>query len=96
MFGHLLASPDLLGLVPYSVEAAGIGLEQRPGSEVAQVQHGHELCGDAAGGQISDVAIASYLAKYATKSTEAVGMPPGRITADNAEIYATLAPIRDG
>ncbi len=40
------------------------------------------------GGQISDVAVASYLAKYATKSTEAVGVPPGRITADNAKIYA--------
>ncbi len=41
------------------------------------------------GGQISDVAVASYLAKYATKSTEPVGVPPGRITADNASIYAT-------
>jgi hypothetical protein len=40
------------------------------------------------GGQISDVAVASYLAKYATKSTEPVGMPPGRITADNATAYA--------
>ena len=35
-------------------------------------------------GQITDVAVASYLAKYATKSTEPVGVPPGRITADNA------------
>jgi hypothetical protein len=41
------------------------------------------------GGQISDVAVASYLAKYATKSTEPVGVPPGRITADNAHVYAT-------
>jgi hypothetical protein len=40
-------------------------------------------------GQISDVAVASYLAKYATKSTEPVGVPPGRITADNASVYAT-------
>ena len=37
----------------------------------------------------SDVAVASYLAKYATKSTEPVGVPPGRITADNASTYAT-------
>jgi hypothetical protein len=43
------------------------------------------LTGD---GQISDVAVASYLAKYATKSTEPVGVPPGRITADNAHAYA--------
>ena len=41
------------------------------------------------GGQISDVAVASYLAKYATKSTEPVGVPPGRITAENASAYAT-------
>src|SRR5262249_35643965 len=46
------------------------------------------LTGD---GQISDVAVASYLAKYATKSTEPVGMPPGRITADNASAYANLS-----
>jgi hypothetical protein len=43
------------------------------------------LTGD---GQISDVAVASYLAKYATKSTEPVGVPPGRITAENAHAYA--------
>jgi hypothetical protein len=40
------------------------------------------------GGQITDVAVASYLAKYATKSTEPVGVLPGRITADNAAAYA--------
>jgi hypothetical protein len=40
-------------------------------------------------GQITDVAVASYLAKYATKSTEPVGVPPGRITADNARDYAS-------
>jgi hypothetical protein len=32
-------------------------------------------------GDVTDVAVASYLAKYATKSTEPVGMLPGRITA---------------
>jgi hypothetical protein len=40
------------------------------------------------GGQISDVAVASYLAKYATKSTEPVGVPPSRISAENAHVYA--------
>jgi hypothetical protein len=44
------------------------------------------LTGD---GEITDTAVASYLAKYATKSTEPVGMLPGRITADNASIYAS-------
>jgi hypothetical protein len=39
-------------------------------------------------GQISDVAVASYLAKYATKSTEPVGMPPGKLTGENAKIWA--------
>jgi len=39
-------------------------------------------------GEITDVAVASYLAKYATKSTEPAGIPPGRITAANASIYA--------
>ncbi len=43
------------------------------------------LTGD---GEITDVAVASYLAKYATKSTELVGVPPGRITAQTARIYA--------
>lgn len=39
-------------------------------------------------GQITDIAVASYLAKYATKSTEPVGVPPARITADTARLYA--------
>jgi hypothetical protein len=39
-------------------------------------------------GQITDVAVASYLAKYATKSTEPAGVPPGRITKDTASLYA--------
>jgi Replication initiator protein, pSAM2 len=39
-------------------------------------------------GEITDAAVASYLAKYATKSTEPVGVLPGRITAANASIYA--------
>jgi len=40
-------------------------------------------------GQITDTAVASYLAKYATKSTEPVGVLPGKITADNAHAYAS-------
>jgi hypothetical protein len=40
-------------------------------------------------GEITDIAVASYLAKYATKSTEPVGVPPARITADTASLYAT-------
>jgi hypothetical protein len=40
------------------------------------------------GGEVTDTKVASYLAKYATKSTEPVGVPPGRITAKNACIYA--------
>jgi hypothetical protein len=39
-------------------------------------------------GEVTDVAVASYLAKYATKSTESAGVPPGRITKDNASVYA--------
>jgi hypothetical protein len=39
-------------------------------------------------GQITDVAVASYLAKYATKSTESVGVLPAKITAANAQVYA--------
>jgi replication initiator protein RepSA len=45
-----------------------------------------QLTGD---GEITDVAVASYLAKYATKSTEPVGALAGRITAENAHIYTT-------
>jgi hypothetical protein len=46
------------------------------------------LTGD---GQITDVAVASYLAKYATKSTEPVGVLPAKITPANAPAYANPA-----
>jgi hypothetical protein len=39
-------------------------------------------------GEITDTKVAGYLAKYATKSTEPVGVLSGRITAANATIYA--------
>jgi hypothetical protein len=40
------------------------------------------------GGEVTDTKVAAYLAKYATKSTEPIGVPPGRITAKNASTYA--------
>lgn len=40
-----------------------------------------------ADGQVPNIAVASYLAKYATKSTEAVGTIACRITADNLPFY---------
>ena len=40
------------------------------------------------GGEVTDTKVAAYLAKYATKSTEPIGVPPGRITAKNASVYA--------
>jgi len=40
-------------------------------------------------GEITDTAVASYLAKYATKSTEAVGPVAVRITAGNLHAYAS-------
>jgi hypothetical protein len=43
------------------------------------------LTGD---GEVTDTKVAGYLAKYATKSTEPVGVLPGRITAQNASLYA--------
>jgi hypothetical protein len=42
-------------------------------------------------GQITDVAVASYLAKYATKSTEAVGQLAVRITPENLRLYGNPA-----
>jgi hypothetical protein len=39
-------------------------------------------------GEITPTTVARYLAKYATKSTEPAGMPPGRVTAENASLYA--------
>jgi Replication initiator protein, pSAM2 len=45
----------------------------------------------AADGQITDIAVASYLAKYATKSTEPVGALLERVTTENASIYANPA-----
>jgi hypothetical protein len=38
-------------------------------------------------GQITDTKVASYLAKYATKSTEAIGAASTRVTAANIAIY---------
>jgi hypothetical protein len=38
-------------------------------------------------GEVTDVAVASYLAKYATKSTEAVGPLTVRITRENLRVY---------
>ncbi len=38
-------------------------------------------------GQVTDTAVASYLAKYATKSTEAIGAGTARITAATLAIY---------
>lgn len=40
-------------------------------------------------GEITDAAVASYLAKYATKSTEAVGPVAVRITLGNLHAYAS-------
>ncbi|HEY9475923.1 MAG TPA: replication initiator, partial [Mycobacteriales bacterium] len=45
----------------------------------------------ATGGQITDGAVAGYLAKYATKSTEATGHISQRITADTVDLYANLS-----
>jgi hypothetical protein len=42
-------------------------------------------------GEVTDVAVASYLAKYATKSTEAVGPLAVRITAGNLRLYGNPA-----
>jgi hypothetical protein len=46
------------------------------------------LTGD---GEVTDVAVASYLAKYATKSTEAVGSLAVRITVGNLRLYGNPA-----
>jgi hypothetical protein len=43
------------------------------------------------GAEVTDTKVAAYLAKYATKSTEPVGVPPGRITASNVSVYADPA-----
>ena len=45
----------------------------------------------AASGQLANVAVASYLAKYATKSTEAIGAVNCRITADSVSYYGNPA-----
>src|SRR5215472_6454950 len=43
MASHFLAVPGLSGLVPYAVETAGVGLEQRAGAEMSQVQDWGEV-----------------------------------------------------
>jgi len=42
-----------------------------------------------AAGELTDTAVASYLAKYATKTTEAVGTIPVRISDGNLKIYGS-------
>jgi len=42
-----------------------------------------------AAGEVSDTAVASYLAKYSTKSTEAVGAVSVRITSGNLRLYGS-------
>ncbi len=42
-----------------------------------------------AAGEVTDVAVASYLAKYATKTTEAIGTIPVRISDGNLRIYGS-------
>jgi hypothetical protein len=39
-------------------------------------------------GNITDLAVASYLAKYSTKGTEVTGHASARITPDNLDLYA--------
>jgi hypothetical protein len=41
-------------------------------------------------GAITDVAVAGYLAKYATKATETTGHISGRLTSDTVGYYATM------
>ncbi len=40
-------------------------------------------------GDVTDLAVASYLAKYSTKGTEVTGHASARITADNLDLYAS-------
>jgi hypothetical protein len=39
-------------------------------------------------GTVTDLAVASYLAKYSTKGTEVTGHASARITADTLDLYA--------
>ena len=48
-------------------------------------------------GTVTDLAVASYLAKYSTKGTEATGHASTRITTDTIDLYANpKAPIPNG
>jgi hypothetical protein len=59
------------------------------GSADDDVATGHDSVDESRGSPwVTEVAVASYLAKYATKSTEPARVPPGRITKDNARLYA--------
>ena len=42
-------------------------------------------------GDVTDLAVASYLAKYSTKGTEPAGHASARITADTIDLYANPA-----
>ena len=52
----------------------------------AQIDHASS--GSLDDGEVTDTKVAAYLAGYATKSTEPVGVLPGRITAKNASLYS--------
>jgi hypothetical protein len=55
---------------------------------VVQLTDDGEVTGD---GEVTDTAVAAYLAKYATKSIEAVGPLAVRITAGNLRLYGNPA-----
>jgi hypothetical protein len=74
------ASATWFATVPHPVKPKGWDITWGAQVDPRTVQ----LTGD---GEVTDVKVASYLAKYATKSTEAVGPLTVRITTENLRLY---------
>jgi hypothetical protein len=74
------ASATWFATVPHPVKPKGWDITWGAQVDPRTVQ----LTGD---GEVTDVKVASYLAKYATKSTEAVGPLAVRITTENLRLY---------
>jgi hypothetical protein len=81
---HQAASMTRFATVPHPARPKGWDITWGTQIDPRTIQ----LTGD---GEVTDTAVASYLAKYATKSTEAVGPLAVRITAGNLRLYGNPA-----
>ncbi|HEX8345164.1 MAG TPA: replication initiator [Actinoplanes sp.] len=88
-----LDAADLVAAVEHAAATVGFTTDPHPARRDGwPIRWGEQVLTKvitvAAEGQVTDAQVAAYLAKYATKSTEATGHVSGRLTDDTVELYA--------